>query len=387
MSPARRSRPKPKKTPSAAKAPRPVARRVASRGSKAGVLDSPDGMAKLDPLGMGDLIERFPDQFRAGSSIAGQMIERVDFEHPHRVVLFGMGGSAIAGDLIRCLVDREGTTAIRVVRHYDPPGWLSPEDFLIFSSYSGETEETIAAYKRLRKRGGRACVITTGGRLLDYARSDEVPVALLPPGLPPRAALGYSFATIAHIVEHLGLLAGAGSRVEAVARALEQVASALGRTVIQSRNPAKKLAIRLMDRAVVVLADQRTLGPAAVRWKCQLNENAKHLAWTSLLPEMNHNELDSFAFPAGAAKRLVAVMLRDPWEHPRVQARFRWLSGFLKRREIPVETVETKGDDAMTRLMSCVAMGDFVSYYLALLHGTDPSALPGVTSLKRALSG
>ncbi len=386
MSPARRSPPKPKKR--GAKPPaRARAVKRPARGAASAALDSRERIAKLDPSGMGDLIEGFAGQLRAGSSIAGQMIERVDFEHPHRVVLFGMGGSAIAGDLIRCLVDREGATAIRVVRHYEPPGWLSPEDFLVFSSYSGETEETINAYKRLRKRGARSCVITTGGRLLDYARSDQVPVALLPPGMPPRAALGYSFSTLAHIVEHLGLLAGAGARMEAAAAAVEEVASALGRTVVQSRNPAKNLAIRLAERSIVVLADELTLGPAAIRWKGQFNENAKHLAWASLLPEMNHNELDSLSFPEGEAKRLVAVMLRDPWEHPRIQARFRWLTAYLKRRGIGVETVETKGDDSMTRLMTCVVTGDFVSYYLALVHGTDPSALPGVTSLKRALSG
>jgi glucose/mannose-6-phosphate isomerase len=336
---------------------------------------------------MGDRIEGFAGQLLEGFSIAAPVIERIDFEHAHRLVVFGMGGSAIAGDLIRSLVDREGTTAVRVVRHYHPPGWLTPEDFLIFSSYSGDTEETVQAYRTLRKRGIRCCVITTGGKLLDYARADGVPVAILPSGHPPRAALGYSFAAMAHIAEHLGLLAGAGARIESSARAVEGVASALGRTVIQSRNPAKKLAIRIAGRPVLVFADERTLGPAAVRWKGQLNENAKHLAWVSLLPEMNHNELDSFVFPKRAEGSLAAVLLRDPGEHPRVRARFRWLAGFLKRRGVSVETMTTQGEDAMERLLSCVAAGDFVSYYLALIHGTDPTALPAVTTLKKALSG
>jgi glucose/mannose-6-phosphate isomerase len=125
----------------------------------------------------------------------------------------------------------------------------------------------------------------------------------------------------------------------------------------------------------------------AHRWKAQLNENSKHLAWVSPLPEMNHNELDGFVFPKGLTGKLAAVMLRDPWEHPRVQARFKWVTGYLKRRGVSVETVEAKGDDAMTRVLTCVAMGDFVSYYLALAHATDPTALPAVQSLKKAMSG
>jgi glucose/mannose-6-phosphate isomerase len=383
MSPAPRTRSKARR-PSRAAGKGPT--RKPSRPGSA-VLDSPARMAALDRQGMGDRIEGFGGQLREGFAIAAPLIERIEFEHAHRMVVFGMGGSAIAGDLIRSLVDREGTTAVRVVRHYQPPGWLVPEDFVIFSSYSGDTEETVHAYRALRRRGARRCVITTGGKLLDYARSDGVPVALLPPGHPPRAALGYSFAVMAHIAEHVGLLAAAGARIEEAARAVEEVASALGRTVIQSRNPAKKLAIRIANRPVLVMADERTLGPAAVRWKGQLNENAKHLAWVSLLPEMNHNELDSFVYPKRVAEGLVAVLLRDPGEHPRVQARFRWLTGFLKRRGVSVETMSAPGEDAMARLLTCVAAGDFVSYYLALVHGTDPTALPAVHALKKALSG
>jgi len=361
-------------------------KRARARSASRLLLDSAERTARLDPRGMGNRIEGFAHQLRSGYSIASGVVERLAPEHPRRVVLFGMGGSAIAGDLIRCLVDREGTTAFRVVRHYEPPGWLSPEDFLIFSSYSGETEETLTAYKRLRRIGGPSCVLSTGGKLSDRARADGIPVALLPPGHPPRAALGYSFAAIAHIVEHLGVLAAAGPRVESAACGVEEAVAGLGRTVVQSRNPAKKLAMRVKDRAILVLSDDRTLGPVALRWKGQLNENAKHLAWACPLPEMNHNELDSYVYPANVVGRLAAILLRDPGEHPRIQARFRWVATHLKRRGIAVETIEARGEDAMTRLMTCVVMGDFLSYYLALAHGADPSALPAVGSLKKALS-
>ncbi|HKW50413.1 MAG TPA: SIS domain-containing protein, partial [Candidatus Eisenbacteria bacterium] len=159
-------------------------------------LDSPERVARLDPGGMGERIEGFADQLRAGVSIAGPVLARLAPHRPRRTVLFGMGGSAIAGDLTRSMVDREGDSPFHVVRHYEPPAWLTPEDFLIFSSYSGETEETIAAYRSLRYLGARSCVLTTGGTLARLAGADEIPVAALPPGHPPRAALGYSFSTL-----------------------------------------------------------------------------------------------------------------------------------------------------------------------------------------------
>jgi glucose/mannose-6-phosphate isomerase len=335
---------------------------------------------------MGDRIDGFAGQLRSGASIAGPVMERLAPHRPRRTVLFGMGGSAIAGDLVRSIVDREGDSPFHVVRHYEPPAWITPEDLLVFSSYSGETEETIAAYRSLRYLGARTCVLTTGGTLARLAQTDEAPVGSLPPGHPPRAALGYSFSTLVHIAAHVGLLTGAGERVEAAAKRVEEVASGCGRPVITSRNSAKRLAIRLVGRPVILLSNERTLGPVALRWKGQLNENAKHLAWTAPLPEMNHNEVDSYVHPAGLVGRAAAVLLRDPSDHPRVQARFRWLASYLRQKGVQVDSVEARGDDSMERLMSCVATGDFVSYYLAIAHGTDPSALPGVQSLKKALS-
>jgi glucose/mannose-6-phosphate isomerase len=350
-------------------------------------LDSARRSARLDPQGMGDRIDGLAAQIRAGAGIAGPLLERVEPRRPRRVVLFGMGGSAIAGDLVRSLVDREGAAPFHVVRHYEPPDWLTREDFLVFSSYSGETEETVAAYRTLRGLGAAGCVLSTGGTLARLAEEDGVPRAALPPGHPPRAALGYSASTLLHLVSHLLLVPDAAARLETAARSVEEVASACGRHVLQSRNPAKQLALRLAGRAVIVLSNERTLGPVALRWKGQLNENAKHLAWASALPEMNHNEVDGYVAPRNVVGKVGAVLLRDPADHPRVATRFDWLAAYLERKGVQVDTVEVRGTDVMARLLSGAAIGDWVSYYLALAHGHDPSALPGVESLKRTLSG
>jgi len=342
-------------------------------------------IARLDPGGMGERIEGLAGQLRRGGALAAPALAQITHERPRRVVLCGMGGSAIAGELLASIVDREGVTPMHVVRHYETPAWITPEDFLIFSSYSGETEETLAAYRSLRPLSARSCVITTGGSLARRAEADGVPIARLPSGHPPRAALGYSFSTLAHIVEHIGVMAGAGARAIAAAGAVERVASVSARSVLPSRNPANSLAIRLAERAILVIASGRTLGPAAIRWKGQFNENAKHLAWVSTLPESNHNEVDSFVHPRPLLGRLAAVFLRDPDDHPRIAARFEWLGRYLRRKGVHVETFVPEGEDAMHRVLACVAMGDFVSYYMALRNGMDPSALPGVESLKKAM--
>ncbi|HEU5394898.1 MAG TPA: bifunctional phosphoglucose/phosphomannose isomerase, partial [Candidatus Methylomirabilis sp.] len=335
---------------------------------------------------MGDRIESMPAMLRAGLGLAGGALGRIEPLRPRRLVLMGMGGSAMAGDLLRVWADREGTVPIHVCRHYEPPAWLTPEDFLVFSSYSGETEETLAAHAASLSLGAPACVLASGGTLSARAREAGTPWIRLPGGHPPRAALGYSLSALACLAEHLGVLDQASSRVGAASDHLDGAATAWRRGVVESRNPAKRLAIRLRDRGVVLIANARTLESVALRWKGQLNENAKHLAWVSPLPEMNHNEVDSLVHPRGLAPRLTALLLTDPADHPRVARRFEWLRGHLRRRGVASERVQLEGPDPLTRMLAAVLLGDFVSYYLALLHDVDPSALPGVTLLKRFLA-
>ncbi|MGE5177289.1 MAG: bifunctional phosphoglucose/phosphomannose isomerase [Hyphomicrobiales bacterium] len=366
---------------------RGAAKRSAAPRRRTVPLDDPRLVARLDPGGMGDRIEGLAAQVRAGARLAAPAAAALPPTRPRRLVLFGMGGSAIAGDFLRVLADREGSVPVHVVRHYEPPAWLTPEDFLVFSSYSGETEETLAAYRAARARGARACVVTTGGSLAERARADGVPAAILPAGHPPRAALGYSLSTLLSIADHVGVVSADARRLAAAADAVEGVVSACRRDVVHSRNSAKRLAIRLAGRVLLVIGGERTLHPAAVRWKGQLNENAKQLAWASALPEMNHNEVDSFVTPKAALGRLAVVLLRDPDDHPRVARRFEWLAAYLGRKRVRVETVIAAGREPLARTLSCVALGDFVSYYAALQNGVDPSALPGVETLKKALRG
>jgi len=349
-------------------------------------LDSKARVERLDPAGMAGKIEGFPAQLRAGGIISAEAVRRIEPRRPRSLVVLGMGGSAIAGDLLRVLADREGAVPVHVVRHYEAPSWITPEDFLVFSSYSGETEETLTAFRALTQVRTRALVLASGGTLVQRAQGEGVPVALLPAGFPPRAALGYSFSALAHVAHHLGALPDAGARLERAARALDKAATACSPDVIQSRNPAKQLAIRLRGRPIVLVADKRTAEPVALRWKGQFNENSKHLAWVSVLPEMNHNEVDGFVNPGAIVGRIAAVLLRDPSDHPRIVRRFEWLATYLRQRKVQVETVVLEGDDPMLRLLWGVSRGDFVSFYLALLNGVDPSTLPGVNALKRALA-
>jgi glucose/mannose-6-phosphate isomerase len=342
--------------------------------------------ARHDAGGMGDRIEASPGMFCAGAALAAPALARIEPLRPRRLVLLGMGGSAIAGDLLRVWADREGSAPVHVVRHYEPPAWLTPEDFLVFSSYSGGTEETLEAFRGSRLLGARSCALTTGGALGARAAAAGLPVVRLPDGHPPRAALGYSFSALAALAGHLGVIERASERVAAAAGHLDRVASTLGRNVLESGNPAKRLAIRLENRALILLAGTRTLEPVALRWKGQLNENAKHLAWVSPLPETNHNEIDGFVHPGGTAGRLGAVLLVDAEEHPRVAKRFRWLRSHLRGLGVEVTPVVVEGPDPLARALGAVLLGDFLSYYLALLHRTDPGALPGVGRLKRYLA-
>ena len=348
-------------------------------------LDDPKRRARLDPEGMAARIESLPSQILAGPEIAAPALRRLSTGRPRRLVLFGMGGSAIAGDLLRSLAEREGTAPVHVVRGYAPPAWLTREDLLVYSSYSGETEETLACFEATRALGAPGVILTTGGTLAAAGAAAGIPAARLPAGHPPRAALGYSFSALACVASHAGVVPGLDGRLAGAAAAVERVVSASRTAVLHSRNSAKKMAIRLAGRAVLVIGGERGLAAVALRWKGQLNENAKQLAWASVLPEMNHNEVDGFAGPKPAVARLGVVLLRDPEEHPRVAVRFEWTAAYLKKRGVPVVPVMATGDDAVSRLLAGAALGDFVSYYFALSNGVDPSALPGVEALKRSL--
>lgn len=342
-------------------------------------LDDPAAYAAADPRKFGELVRGFPGQV----ADAARLADGVSLGgRPRAVVVLGMGGSAIAGDLLQGLCHERAPFPVQVVRGYTPPGWVDPETLAVASSYSGQTEETLAAFDAARARGTRALVLTSGGGLGERATREGLPWVRMPPGLPPRAALGFLLVPLVVLLEEAGAdLGGPAAREEAV-RVLTGLGRELAPEVPTIENPAKQLALGLAGRLPAVYGTDVT-GPVAYRWRTQLEENAKVLGLSGVLPEMNHNAIEAWGAGAGASRAV--VVLRDAGEHPRV-ARRAALTRVILAAQAPVTEVWARGEGRLARLLSLVLHGDWTSYYLAVLLGVDPWAIETLDGFKRRMA-
>lgn len=300
--------------------------------------------------------------------------------HPAHLVVTGMGGSAMGGDLLRCAVGHVSPFPIWVNRQYQVPQWVNDRSFVIAVSYSGNTEETLAAYQDAKRRRARLAVVASGGRLLELARRDGIPALAIPTGYAPRAALGYTF-----IPQYVLWARFTGTPD----RELRQAISALRlmRPVGSlRRHPAWALARRLHRRRIFLYGSQDYLEAAVFRWRTQIEENAKQLASHHLLPEMNHNEIVGWLRSNPEVRQSIAVFLVDPRDHPRIRRRVQWSVQWIRRAGGQAITVPARGPTRLARLLSVIYLGDLVSYGLALLNRQDPTPVPPIASLKAFLA-
>jgi glucose/mannose-6-phosphate isomerase len=296
-----------------------------------------------------------------------------------QAVVVGMGGSAIAADLVRSITDPETELPLGVTRGPTLPRSVGPDSWTVFASYSGQTWETLSAYDEARRRGAAMWTVSSGGELARRAERDGVPHLLLPPGLPPRAALGYM----------LGGLLGALDPFfpESNERRIRDAATrlrALGGRLNLPNSFSSELARNLGARTPYIYADSSFAGLAR-RWKTQIEENAKRLAHFDLVPELFHNALVAWdALPRGEAKDRGVVLLEWSEESPATRWGFQYLVKLLGARGVQVQTVRLESPDRLEALLEGVATGDHLSLSLADAAGIDPEPVEAITVLKKA---
>jgi glucose/mannose-6-phosphate isomerase len=290
------------------------------------------------------------------------------------VIVCGMGGSAIGADLAAAALGDRLTRPLLTVRGYGLPSWATPEWTVLCSSYSGDTEETLACFDAAEALGARRVVASTGGALVDRAREAGLPVIGLPGIFQPRAAVAYMFTIVAEVAALAGASPRVHTEVDAAAAFLEREAEAL-----QAR--AAEIAAQLDGtRPVIYGADLTT--PVARRWKCQVNENAKLHAFFSELPEADHNELCGWDAPGPG---LAAVFLEDADQHPRIRRRFELTAAAVAAGGAPTVTIETAGETRVARLLWATMLGDLVSLELAKARGVDPLPVEAIERFKQAM--
>jgi glucose/mannose-6-phosphate isomerase len=291
------------------------------------------------------------------------------------LLVCGMGGSAIGGDLAAAAMGNRLSQPLDVVRGYGVPPWTPPDRVIFCSSYSGNTEETLACYAAAEAVGAQRIVATTGGAIAEAARRDGVPVIGMPAGLQPRAAVGYTFAIAAEVAA----LVGAG---DAIRMEIDSSAAHLEAAKDSLLELAASLAERIGDSVPLLYGCGLTV-PIAYRWKCQINENAKLPAFDHQLPEMDHNEIVGWeGAPAGA---YTAVFLEDDDQHPRERQRVELTAELIGGGAHDVIRLETVGESRTERLLWSVMLGDLLSLELAARAGADPTPVAVIENLKDRL--
>ncbi|MDR7439116.1 MAG: bifunctional phosphoglucose/phosphomannose isomerase [Armatimonadota bacterium] len=348
------------------------------------LLDDRDRCRALDPRSMVDLVVQLGETLREGYRI-GKEVSLPEAPEVEQVVVLGMGGSGIGGDLLRGLLYDRADIPVAVVKDYTVPRWVGPRTLVFACSYSGNTEETLAAYEAAGQAGAVRVAITSGGVLYERARSEGVPVVRVPSGFPPRAALGYLFAPLLAVLERWGVIPQQEAAVAEVASVLAALAREWGPDRPEAENPAKQLARTLAGRIPVIYALSRFTEPAALRWKTQLNENSKMFAIHNVFPELNHNETVGWALAGQPERVLVVVVLRDWEDPPRLVQRLEITREIAFHRAGGYHEVWSRGDGPLSRLTSLVLFGDLVSVYLAYLNDVDPYPVVVIDELKRRL--
>ena len=302
---------------------------------------------------------------------------------PANIVFAGMGGSALGALLASTWPGFE--IPFEIVRNYSIPNYVSSATLFVASSYSGNTEETLSALEQAEKTGAQIVVIAGGGKLVDIAREKKYPLAVLPAVTQPRYAVLYSFRAFLSVLVAAQLLDEEQMRAE-VQKASDFLKAQTGLwapTIETAKNPAKKLALDLVGKSIVVYGGPLTY-PAAYKWKISFNENAKNIAWVNQFPEFNHNEfLGWTSHPLD--KPYAVIDLRSSFEHPQIQKRFEVSAKLLSGKRPAPHTVQAEGESMLEQLLWLVAMGDFVSLYLALLNGLNPTPVDLIEKFKKEL--
>ncbi len=298
------------------------------------------------------------------------------FDAPGGLVVCGMGGSGIGGDLAAVAFGNRLTRPLTTERGYELPFAMLPDRAVLCSSYSGDTEETIASYTAAEALGARRIVATTGGQLAQAARADGVPVIGLPAGMQPRAAVGYLFTAAAEVAALTGAAPGIRTEIDSAAAHLREASAA-------AAERAESLAEQVAGSIPVIYGADLTV-PVALRWKTQINENAKLPAFTGTLPEADHNEIEGWN-ESEESSRMSAILLEDRDQHPRVRQRFELTARLIEPAAHSVTRLETQGESRTERLLWAVMLGDLLSLRIAAEGGVDPSPIEMIDRLKDEL--
>ena len=357
-------------------------------------LDDQSSYEKFDPSGLRWRLQGMPAQCSQAWSEARKTKFPDEWQHCTEVIVAGMGGSAIAGDLAADLAGRGSGVPIRVVRDFRIPGLLSetrpnqplkPGQLVIICSFSGETEETLAMFDHARSAGSAMAVITGGGELERRATDASIPIMTVDAPGEPRSAVGYNLLLLASLLDRIGVINVSDQAVVEAVEAAKSMVAKVGTAVPEETNLAKSLARDLLGRLTLVYGGGNLSG-MALRWKTQINENGKSWAFAELFPELLHNTVESFPGGPEIRKRATALLLKPHQASPELERRYAVLGETLDQSGIDRRTLTGVPGGPLAQSLSMIVLGDHLSYYMGLLNGINPSETPNIDLFKERLS-
>ena len=344
------------------------------------LLDDLEKINQIDQRGMLSVISSLPESAEDAIVLAENV--KLNVRRFRNLVIVGMGGSAVGGLLLRDWLQQTTSVPILVSRDYSIPGFVGKDTLLFAVSYSVGTEETLCAFDEGKARGANVVAFTSGGELEKRARAERITIYKLPVGYQPRAAIAYQLFSLVVAARKIGIAEDNWWEVREAIDVLKALREEMRPEILQWSNPAKKLAIELYGYVPFVYGS-RIHESVAYRWNTQLNENGKSPAGSSFIPEAFHNAVVAGEADRELLKKVCAVFLLDPAEFEHVAAKTRLFMEIIKPCFGKVLEVEAIGEGRLARMLSALYVGDFVSAYLGLLYGKDPSTVESIDRLKR----
>lgn len=351
------------------------------------LLDDLKLIKKYDKAGMLGMIQSFPKQCLEAKSIGLSFNLPDSYRISYRnIVCAGLGGSAIGADILRSYLWDEIKIPFFVSRNYVMPAFVDENTLVMVFSYSGNTEETISAYREAKKKGARVVVATTGGTLQKLAEKSGVPVIPIPGGLQPRCAVGYMSIPVLILLAKIGIIKNDLRAIDETVKVLDTIRrEKAGFAVCEKRNVAKKIAIALHGKYPVIYASQDYMDCVVTRMRGELSENSKILSSGNSFPEMNHNEIEGWVGAKKIFKNFITIILRDSLDHPGVSKRMDVTNKIINKEGVEVIELYSYGHSRLARTFSLIYIGDFISFYLAILNRTDPTPIGHIMEIKKAL--
>ncbi len=354
----------------------------------ASILDSRQKINELDKSNLILSVEALGDQIQDAWEATKSLVFPSDYANVKNVVVSGMGGSNLGSLVIKRLFKDELTLPIEIYPHYHLPGYVNSDTLVLLSSYSGTTEETLAAAEQAKTSGAKIAVITGGGELAEMAKANSWPMYLIDakfnPSKQPRMAIGYAVFGQLSMFAKMGLINISESQVLELADNLRQLAINLGPE--KEHNPAKLLAFSAFDKHTIFVAAEHLIGAAHVI-NNQFNENAKTLTSEWHLPEFNHHYMEALSFPKLAKDTTIFFLFNSPLYHERVQKRVLLTKELIESKGYEVQLIQATAPSKLEQVFEIIQLGEFVAAYLPVLYGiADPGPVPNVDWFKAQMA-